>query len=308
MNGALARATGHQIVRDSTLADLRRDSRQWAVRAMKREAAIEKILARLEKQTARIERLTKPRPKVLPADYDEAMREIWPRVQDRTMTGHEKIFLLTQSVAYLERHAISGAIVECGVWRGGSMLAVVEMLLRLGSTDRHLYLFDTYTGMPAPGDRDVHIWNGQDARTLIDRKIGRARIWESASLADVRSAFERLAYPADRLHFVPGQVEDTIPHQAPERIALLRLDTDWHVSTQHEFRHLYHRLVPGGILIVDDYGSWQGSKEATDEFLDETGEPLMLIRVGRGRVAIKPGLSSLVDQRSESVRQGASSA
>jgi hypothetical protein len=270
----------------------------YAAKAQAHEEQARRLLSRLSSQVARIEALTKPKPKpppALPADYDDAMREIWPRVKDRTMTGHEKVFLLTQAVQYLERYRISGAVVECGVWRGGSMLAVAEMLLRLGSTGRDLYLFDTFEGMSEPGDRDVHLWTGSHASELIADKIGGAPIWEAASLEDVRSAFAVLAYPQHRLHFVKGKVEDTIPAEAPEEIALLRLDTDWYESTRHEFEHLYSRLVPGGILIIDDYGSWQGSKEATDQFLDLTGEPIMLVRVNRGRVGVKPGLESRVD-------------
>lgn len=312
VNTVLGRVAGRQIVRNSTLSRLRSESAERAkraklaahragveerrvaaeakrVRGLKRE--VSGLVGRLESQMGRIESLTKPAPApALPGDYDDAMREIWPRVKDRTMTGHQKIFSLIQAVEYLDRHQIPGAIVECGVWRGGSMLAVAEMLVRLGSLDRDLFLFDTYAGMAEPTERDVHIWNGIRAKTLLDDKIGGAPIWEVASLEDVRSAFDAVPYPNSRLHFVEGRVQDTIPDAAPGEIALLRLDTDWYESTRHELEHLYHRLSPGGVLIIDDYGSWQGSKDATDEFLAQTGEPLLLVRVDRGRMAVKPGL------------------
>jgi hypothetical protein len=89
-------------------------------------------------------------------------------------------------------------------------------------------------------------------------------------------------------------VEDTVPEHAPEVIAILRLDTDWYESTKHELVHLYSRLAPGGVLIIDDYGTWHGAKEATDEFLEATGEPLLLTRVARAAVAVKPGLRSVL--------------
>ena len=93
-------------------------------------------------------------------------------------------------------------------------------------------------------------------------------------------------YPAERLHFVEGKVEDTIPEQAPERIALLRLDTDWYESTRHELEHLYPRLSPGGVLIIDDYGHWEGARQAVDEYFK--GE-VYLHRIDyTGRLAIKP--------------------
>jgi hypothetical protein len=90
------------------------------------------------------------------------------------------------------------------------------------------------------------------------------------------------------VHFVKGSVETTVPDGAPDRIAVLRLDTDWYESTRHELMHLYPRLVAGGVLIIDDYGDWQGSRTATDEFLAEQDEPVLLVRVSGSRVAVRP--------------------
>jgi hypothetical protein len=88
---------------------------------------------------------------------------------------------------------------------------------------------------------------------------------------------------------VRGKVEDTLPAQAPEQIALLRLDTDWYESTRHELEHLYPRLVSGGVLIIDDYGYWQGARQATDEYFAGRGIHLLLNRIDiTGRIAIKP--------------------
>ena len=115
-----------------------------------------------------------------------------------------------------------------------------------------------------------------------------------ATLDDVREGFASVDYPMERVHFVEGPVEETVPGSAPEVISVLRLDTDWYASTKHELVHLYQRLAPGGVLILDDYGTWQGAREATDEWLSETGEPLLLTRVHRSRIAVKPGLSSVV--------------
>ena len=234
----------------------------------------------------------------LPSDYDQETREIWEAVRDRTMTHHSRVQFLIQAVRYIDRYKVPGAIVECGVWRGGSMLTVAHTLLRLGVTDRDLHLFDTFSGMTAPTERDVRITQGAHADELLAAKGPGPMAWARpgkfvATLDDVKEGFAALDYPQDRVHFVPGRVEDTVPQHAPDGIAILRLDTDWYESTKHELTHLYKRLAPGGVLIIDDYGTWHGSKEATDEFLDETGEALLLTRVARAAVAVKPGLQSV---------------
>ena len=299
INDLLSKFTGHQLVKSATVESMRAGGKRNHATGADL-AQLSTLIERLESQLKQIERLTKPKPPAgMPKDYDPATQEIWPRIKDRTMTNPQKTNTLLETVRYITRCEIPGAIVECGVWRGGSMLAIVEMLLRLGVKDRELFLFDTFTGMAEAGERDVHIHKGLHANHLLSEKVGGARIWEPASLEDVRSGFETLAYPLQKTHFVAGKVEDTIPKHAPERIALLRLDTDWYESTKHELEHLYQRLAPGGILIIDDYGSWQGSKDATDEFLEATGEPIMLVRVDRGRVAVKPGLKSRVGARTD---------
>jgi O-methyltransferase len=105
----------------------------------------------------------------------------------------------------------------------------------------------------------------------------------------VRDAVLGVGYPASRIHFVEGAVEDTLPDRAPGEIALLRLDTDWYASTKHELEHLYPRLVAGGVLILDDYGYWQGARRAVDEYFAAKGEPLLLNRIdGTARIAIRP--------------------
>lgn len=106
----------------------------------------------------------------------------------------------------------------------------------------------------------------------------------------MRAGLEQIPYPTERIHFVKGLVQDTVPVQAPERIAILRLDTDWYASTKHELTTLYPRLSPGGVLLIDDYGWWQGSRQAVDEFLRETGARLLLLRMDEGRIAVKPAV------------------
>jgi O-methyltransferase len=185
-----------------------------------------------------------------------------------TMTSPARLKALIDAVRYLLQENIHGNIVECGVWRGGSMLAVALTLEQLGSDDRDLYLFDTYEGMTEPGEEDVD-FHGVSAEDQLqaEERSKESHIWCYAGIDDVKRTMSTSNYSASSIHYVVGNVKDTLPDQAPEKIALLRLDTDWYESTRHEMEVLFPRLQPGGILIIDDYGHWQGAKQAVDEYL-----------------------------------------
>lgn len=223
-----------------------------------------------------------------PRDVDPEARSIIEAVRPYTMTDDEKVFAFITAARYVHDHEVDGALVECGVWRGGSMQAAALALLGRQAPTRDLYLFDTFTGMTSPTDRDRWVTGESAADMLAMEDPDSSGFWARASLEDVKKGFARIDYPSDRIHYVEGDVLDTIPTDAPERIAVLRLDTDWYVSTKHELEQLYPRLASGGVLIIDDYGHWQGSREATDEFLRETGARLLMVRVSDARVAVKP--------------------
>jgi O-methyltransferase len=223
-----------------------------------------------------------------PVDFDAADIEICRRVAQYTMTTPPRIYALIRAVEYVVDRRVPGALVECGVWRGGSMMATALTLLRLGVTDRDLHLFDTFSGMTAPTDVDVKP-SGERAADLLATQSADADVWAIATLDEVREAVLGVGYPAQRVHFVEGPVEQTLPESAPSEIALLRLDTDWYESTKHELVHLYPRLVSGGVLILDDYGYWQGARRAVDEYFAEQDVGLLLNRIDHtGRVAVKP--------------------
>lgn len=230
----------------------------------------------------------KARLEAFPKDYDDDIQAIIRAVREYSMTSPEKLHALIGATRYVARHGIEGAIVECGVWRGGSMHAVARTLDAMGVHDRELYLYDTFEGMTEPTDKD----RSHDGRPAAERLAAadrrKSRIWAYASVEDVQTGFENVPYPGERLHFIKGPVEETIPAQLPPQISILRLDTDWYESTAHELTHMYDRLVSGGVLMIDDYGHWQGSRVATDEFLERTGARLLLVRMGSGRVAVKP--------------------
>jgi O-methyltransferase len=215
----------------------------------------------------------------IPPDCDRATAAICERVKPYTLTPPPRVMALCEAIRYLERAGVEGPIVECGVWRGGSMMAAALALLELGSTDRELYMFDTFTEIPRPDERDTHM-SGTSGPEFFDRVVGEnPDVYGLLPLDRVRELLESTGYPSGRLRFVQGMVEETIPSQAPEQIALLRLDTDWYRSTIHELRHLYPRVAGGGIVIIDDYGEFAGARDALDEYLASDGRPVLLNRV-----------------------------
>jgi O-methyltransferase len=223
-----------------------------------------------------------------PIDFTEGDIDVCRRVGPYTMTTPPRIYALMRAVEYVVARGIPGALVECGVWRGGSMMAAALTLLRLGVTDRELYLFDTFSGMTPPTDADIKP-TGERAADLLATEGQDADVWAIATLDEVRAAVLDVGYPEERIHFVKGPVEETVPANAPGEIALLRLDTDWYESTKHELVHLYPRLTSGGVLILDDYGYWQGARRAVDEYVAEQDATLLLNRIDNtGRIALKP--------------------
>jgi O-methyltransferase len=206
-----------------------------------------------------------------------------------TMTSPERLYALYKAVIYIVANNIAGDIVECGVWRGGSMRMAALALLSLGETGRKLFLYDTFEGMTAPDpERDIDLWGGNAARDYAQEQLA-GRKWAYSPIEEVRANIASTGYPMERVEFVKGPVEETLPGTLPERISILRLDTDWHQSTMHEMEHLYPRLSGGGVLAVDDYGHYRGAKQAVDEYLNRQDRKPLLHRTDYSCVfAIKP--------------------
>ena len=220
-----------------------------------------------------------------PSDFRDEETDIIRKVRPWTMTSPERIYALIQAVRYVSANAIPGAIVECGVWKGGSMAAVARTLVQVQDLKRDLYLFDTFEGMSEPTAKDID-YSGKHASQVLSEDDG-FRCGD-APLAGVRTVLHETGYPKKQIHFVQGKVEQTVPRNAPDSIALLRLDTDWYESTAHELVHLFPRLSRGGVIIVDDYGHWKGSRQACDEYFKQNQIPILLNRVDyTGRMALK---------------------
>jgi len=223
------------------------------------------------------------------SDQPAWVRDIIAQVQPFTITTPERITALCNAVEYVSKCGIPGNIVECGVWRGGSMMAAALSLMHLGDTSRILMLFDTFDGMTPPSDLDRDSNTRFSATELLAVSPRTSRNWAVSPIQEVRGNLAKTAYPTQNIDLVKGPVEETIPGFAPDRIAILRLDTDWHASTKHELIHLYPRLASGGVLIIDDYGDWEGARKAVDDYIDEQGLKVLLVRIDRAaRIAVKP--------------------
>ncbi|HVC53788.1 MAG TPA: TylF/MycF/NovP-related O-methyltransferase [Stellaceae bacterium] len=224
-------------------------------------------------------------------DFDPEFAPLFDACRSATMTSVERLYALYKAVEYIIGAGIEGDFVECGVWRGGSLMMMALALQHFGQEGRRLHAFDTFSGMPPPSSRDVRHETGETAAALLARspRDEGTAIWALAAIDTVRANMEATGYPPELISFHVGMVESTLPAEAPERVALLRLDTDWYESTKHELVHLYPRLAPGGVLIIDDYGYFRGARQATDEFFAEHGA-LLLNRIDEsGRIAVKPG-------------------
>jgi len=217
------------------------------------------------------------------AGMDKDFEEIYRACQEFTMTSESKMYALFLGVKHILHAEITGDFVECGVWRGGSaILAALTMQLK-GQTDRAIYLYDTYTGMTEPTDKDKSLATGEMLGTVWQKRKRDTHVdWAYAPLEEVKRNMAVTSYPEDKLIYVKGKVEDTIPGTMPERIALLRLDTDWYDSSYHTFVHLFPRLSVGGVLIIDDYGFWQGQRDATDAYFAKHNVHILLTDIGGG--------------------------
>jgi O-methyltransferase len=215
-----------------------------------------------------------------PWDAEPAARHLFEQVRDYTMTSPERVIALHAAVRYVATQKVPGAMVECGVWRGGSMMAVARTLHDLGETDRELFLYDTFEGPPTPTETDVEKDPAHFARPRRKKAIAEIPVvLQLLPLDEIKKLLYDTGYPAERMHFVVGNVMETIPARAPEQIAILRLDTDSYTSTRHELEHLFPRVSDGGVVIIDDYASFAGAREATDKYLASQGINPLLHRI-----------------------------
>lgn len=203
-------------------------------------------------------------------------------VKNNTMLSKRKLVTLYQQVVYCEKNNVQGDFVECGVWKGGAVgLMALANLNTAAHRKRHLHLFDAFQEICEPdvdfdGERAVrevmemtgrigHDQGRLQSLTGVYDKLG-----GPGTLDENKNLLENIiSYPTEFIHYHKGWFQNTIPtdHQDIEKIAILRLDGDWYASTKVCLDYLFDKVVKGGVVIVDDYGTYDGCKRAVDEFL-----------------------------------------
>jgi hypothetical protein len=223
-------------------------------------------------------------------DMDPAFFPLLEKVKTFTMISPERAYALYSAVVYIVKAGILGEFVECGVWRGGASMLIAHTLRGLGVENRTIRLYDTFSGMTPPTEEDRINWNERPVLEKWKEDLRGEKDnfrWWAVSSAEVRKNMLSTGYPSSAIKFIEGDVLKTLPDQSPDRIALLRLDTDWYKSTRHELEHLYPRLQPGGILLIDDYGHFTGARKAVDDYF--AAFPVFLHRDDyTGRSLVKP--------------------
>jgi hypothetical protein len=191
-------------------------------------------------------------------------------VRNYTKSSRARLEGMADALCAIECEDIPGDVVEVGVWRAGNI-----MLARMLAPDRVCWLYDTFDGMTEPDpeldikltgalNRAIDTWNAK-------RKVGCK--WAAVSIDDVQQGFNTIGVSTERMHFVEGPVERTLDKVVPLRIAILRLDVDWHAPTKVALEKLYPLVVAGGFLIVDDYGHWAGARKAVNDYFGDAAPP-----------------------------------
>lgn len=219
---------------------------------------------------------------------DKDFMSIYLQCKNYSMTSIERMYSLYNAIEYISKNKILGDVVESGVWRGGSSMLAALTLMKNNDFERNLYLYDTYGGMPFPQNDTNISYRGDTAADTWAEYNKKGLKWCYSSIEETKKNLYSTDYPKDKIVFIQGRVQDTIPKTIPNKISLLRLDTDWYESTCHELYYLYPLLSKFGVLIIDDYGHWKGVKKATDEFIFNDNNPILLNRIDyTGRIGLK---------------------
>lgn len=216
-----------------------------------------------------------------PSYVQEDFIKLYQKYSGVSMVPWQGMHDAYQAASYIAQHLDEGDVVECGVWRGGVSALMYETVSKYRDNPLKFWLFDTFEGMSDPTEHDFK--SGRTFADTISKHKGLLRNdggsnWCRGELDDVKDTMRLAAGSLENVEFVRGMVEETLfGASLPNKIALLRLDTDFYESTKTELEVLYPRLVKGGVLIIDDFGAWAGARKATQEYLEQISEGALCI-------------------------------
>lgn len=227
---------------------------------------------------------------------DDGFWKIADLALPHTALSVQRLYSIYLSVKYVVENGVAGDVVECGVFKGGSAIMLAAAFAHFGDVSRTLFLFDTFEGWPQPTKHDTDFF-GQNHKDLYDQSIAQPSN-TAESIFTLSNFFERTraailsgsVYPQNRIVFVKGLVEDTLPHADIKTLSILRLDTDYYEATAWELKTLWPHLNTAGVLLIDDYGQFHGARKAVDEYLQQNRVPALLHRddvTGRAMVKIQ---------------------
>lgn len=196
----------------------------------------------------------------------EKLNLFW-KVSSYTMVGYGGLSNIYNLSQFVEKNKVEGAFVECGVWRGGCS-AVMAYVAQKAKSNRKMWLFDSFEGLPEPTAKDGNRAQ-KYASNRVTGKLSTIGMCVSPLEILERLFFSELNINRKNVIIEKGWFQDTLP-KAKERIghiAILRLDGDWYESTKCCLNNLYDNVVSGGFIIIDDYRRWEGCRLAVDEFL-----------------------------------------
>ena len=237
-----------------------------------------------------VTRITNNANKPVELNYDENKIIDYVRANNLSMCTTLNLQQTAIACKYIVMNKIPGDFVECGVYKGGNAL-IAAKIFDLYKTNKKVYLFDTFTGMSEPTEYDLRTSDKSSAlKKYLSLRHKDHTDWAYASIKEVKDNFKKANLLKDNVIFVEGKVESTLDQVSniPNTISFLRLDTDWYESTKKELEVLYNKIVSGGILVIDDYGHFDGARKAVDEYFKKHSPPPFLSIIDNSaRIGVK---------------------
>jgi len=229
---------------------------------------------------------------VYPIEFSEEEKKLLHFVEYNglTMVSREQMFATMISCKYAVINNIPGDFVECGVWRGGNAILAAGIFKIYGS-DKNVWLFDTFNGFLDNNNQSEEFLTKNDISSdtmLYTQNLYYDNRFCGNSLDDVKTNFNRYCLLSDNIHFIRGDILQTLDsNEIPSVVSVLKLDTDLYSSTLMELKVLYPLLTTGGVLIIDDYGLYNGLRTAVDEYFTDKRKPMFHYIDYQSRLGVK---------------------